>query len=42
MKRIIIAVAVAFVLALSFSSCRTSEKCPAYGTVEDYQIDRPD
>jgi len=42
MKRIIITLAVVFVLALSFSSCRTSEKCPAYGNVEKYQIDRPD
>lgn len=42
MKRIVIAVVIAFVLALSLSSCRTSEKCPAYGNVEKFQIDRPE
>lgn len=31
MKKIIIILVVAVTLALSFSSCKSSEKCPAYG-----------
>lgn len=41
MKRIVLAIVVLFVLAIGFSSCRTAEKCPAYGNIEKYQIDRP-
>lgn len=31
MKKIIILLVITIAIALSFSSCKTHEKCPAYG-----------
>lgn len=31
MRKIIILLVIAIVLAVSFSACKTKEKCPAYG-----------
>lgn len=41
MKKLVITIIIAFTIAIAFSGCRSAEKCPAYGTTEDYQIDRP-
>ncbi len=41
MKKLIITIIVAFSIAIAFSGCRSAEKCPAYGSAEEYQIDRP-
>lgn len=40
MKRLVFIVVIAFLLAIGFSSCRSSQKCPAYGNVEKYQINK--
>jgi len=34
MKKIISLFVIAFVVALTFSSCKSHERCPAYGKVE--------
>jgi len=34
MKKIITTGFLLFVLAVAFSSCKTHERCPAYGSVE--------
>lgn len=34
MKRLMIVLALGFVVAAAVSSCKTHERCPAYGSVE--------
>ncbi|MEA3504357.1 MAG: hypothetical protein U9R32_04085 [Bacteroidota bacterium] len=40
MKKIITIFAVVLLLVASISSCRTSQKCAAYGEVQQHQVDR--
>jgi|AntRauTorcE11898_2_1112593.scaffolds.fasta_scaffold12719_3 hypothetical protein len=41
MKKVVFTLVIFFVLAIGFSGCRSADKCPAYGNVEKYQVDRP-
>lgn len=34
MKKIVLGITLLFVLAVAMSSCKTHERCPAYGSVE--------
>jgi ABC-type phosphate/phosphonate transport system substrate-binding protein len=40
MKRILIIVAAAIVIALAGASCSATTDCPAYGEVHKYQIEQ--
>jgi len=39
MKKVIAILAVVVLLVVSFSSCRTSQKCAAYGEAQHHQVD---
>ncbi|MDZ7741423.1 MAG: hypothetical protein U5Q03_06670 [Bacteroidota bacterium] len=39
MKKVLIVVAAVFLLAVMASSCKSVDKCPAYGEHYKYQID---
>lgn len=40
MKKIIIATGALFLVAILYSSCKSHETCPAYGSVETEQADK--
>ncbi len=38
MKKGVIIIALLFVMALAFTSCKSTQNCPAYGQVEVEQV----
>ncbi|MCX6233979.1 MAG: hypothetical protein NT175_04530 [Bacteroidetes bacterium] len=40
MKRILVFIATVILLAVTLSSCKTREKCPAYGESHKYQVEQ--
>jgi len=40
MKKVALLLAAVILLGIVLSSCRTSEKCPAYGEAKRYRVER--